>query len=154
MFWNEAHLFIVTLLWEVRQSFHSSYPSFCLLTLCLVVCSVLSQYPCPPSSYWAEQLNKLIVDPWRAQVHLFFFTSDPRPSTPQSLLSTLFTGNSNETAVHYQHLLAAFLSPFSTPLKKLISNNTSRLDSLFRVGIVEYNTRKHCELTISGNGAV
>lgn len=109
---------------------------------------------CPPSSCWAEQLNKLIVGLCRVQVRLFFFTSDPRPSTPQSPLWTLFTGNVNETAVHYQLLLCPFVSPFSTPLKKPISDNTSRLDSLFRVGIVEHNIRKHCELTISGNGAV
>lgn len=109
---------------------------------------------CPPSSCWAEQLNKLIVGLCRVQVRLFFFTSDPRPSTPQSPLWTLFTGNVNETAVHYQLLLCPFVSPFSTPLKKPISDNTSRLDSLFRVGIVEHNIRKHCEPTISGNGAV
>lgn len=102
-----------------------------------------------PSS-WISSLSTL----WRVQVHLFFFTSDPQPSTPQNPLWTLFTGDSNETAVHYQHLLSPFLFPFSTSLKKPISDNTSRLDALFRVGIVKHNTRKHCELTISGNGAV
>lgn len=102
--------------------------------------------PAGPSS-WISSLSAL----WRVQVHLFFFTSDPWPSTPQSPLWTLFTGDSNETAVQCQHLISPFLSPFSPPLKKPISDNTSRLDSLYRVGIVEHNTRKHCELTISGS---
>lgn len=135
--------------------FNCVYQCVCLC-LCLVISLGLwdSLSLHPPSLCWAEQLNDLIVSLWRLQVHLFFFTSDPRPSTPQSPLWTLFTGDSNETAVHYQHLFSPFLFPFSTPLKKPISDNTSRLDSLFRVGIVEHNTRKHCELTISGNGAV
>lgn len=143
----------------------SSSFSCCLVCVCacvFVVCVYLVISSelwdiyclCLPSFCWAEQLNKLIVSLWRVQVHLFFFTSDPRPSTPQSPLWTLFTSDSNETAVHYQHLLSPFLFLFSTPLKKPISDNTSRLDSLFRVGIVVHNTRKHCELTISGNGAV
>ena len=87
-------------------------------------------------------------------MRLFFFTSDPRPSTPERP----FVNYLLATGMKVQSITNIFSLPFSPYFVLLSGNQLATIqvasESLFRVAIVEHNTRKHCELTISGRGPV